>query len=58
VRASHSAPLPRRRRRAEADALLLAVLIVTEEQLNVYDPQQPIYRVQSYNVSVQVTAAE
>ncbi|GAA5908751.1 hypothetical protein JCM8208_006778 [Rhodotorula glutinis] len=33
-------------------------LIITEDQLAVYDSQQPIYRVQSYNVSVQVTAAE
>ncbi|GAA5834463.1 hypothetical protein JCM9279_004323 [Rhodotorula babjevae] len=33
-------------------------LIVTEDQLAIYDSQQPIYRVQSYNVSVQVTAAE
>ncbi|GAA5926264.1 hypothetical protein JCM3775_000973 [Rhodotorula graminis] len=33
-------------------------LIVTEDQLAVYDSEQPVYRVQSYNVSVQVTAAE
>ncbi|GAA5926261.1 hypothetical protein JCM3775_000972 [Rhodotorula graminis] len=29
-------------------------LIFTEHQLGVYDPEQPVYRVQSYNVSVQV----
>ncbi|BGP44732.1 hypothetical protein JCM10450v2_000546 [Rhodotorula kratochvilovae] len=32
-------------------------LIVTEHQVPVYDSEQPFYRVQSYNVSIQVTEA-
>ena len=35
-----------------------AVLIVTEHQLAIYDSEAPTYRVQSYNVSVQVTEDE
>ncbi|TNY19772.1 hypothetical protein DMC30DRAFT_417583 [Rhodotorula diobovata] len=33
-------------------------LIVTEHQLAIYDSEAPTYRVQSYNVSVQVTEDE